>query len=265
MKEPKIFGEFEIMRGIVEDNDSPKKDGRVRVRIPGLHPQKDSVTFESVSTEDLPWLEVMSSGFLSKGVGTSQILQIDSWVYVIVPDNLDEMVVLGQIKSGFEDLNETQKGNGQPILSSYSQTVKNVTVNEPEELDSKTEYPFSTSFQSQSSHLMIQDDTPGNERVKVQHRTGQFFEFRPDGTFELRTPKDGFLIVEGDLNQAIEKTVNVLIKEKLNMAIQEQVNINALQTLDIDQDGILTIKSSQGINIESSGPVKVQGSVINLN
>lgn len=45
-------------RGVVEDNDDPKKAGRVRVRIFGLHTEKKSKKdTEGIPTDHLPWAE----------------------------------------------------------------------------------------------------------------------------------------------------------------------------------------------------------------
>ena len=45
-------------RGVVEDNDDPKKAGRVRVRIFGLHTEKkNKMDTEGIPTDELPWAE----------------------------------------------------------------------------------------------------------------------------------------------------------------------------------------------------------------
>lgn len=192
------------MLGIVENNNSPNKDGRVQVRIPMIHPQKDSSTFEEVRTEDLPWLEIVSQGFLNQGIGISHVPEIGQWVHVLVPENLDNMLVLGIMRSGSDSFNQYSKGEGERRLEPIEVEHKSVQIQEPPELDSKTIYPNSTSFYSRSGHLMMSDDTSDNERIKIEHRSGQFIEFRPDGSFDLRTPKDGYTIIEGDFNQYIK-------------------------------------------------------------
>lgn len=112
---------LQILRGIVENNNSPDKNGTVQVRIPGLHPQptEDQDIFEVVKTEDLPWIEVISGGHLSGGVGTTQLPQIGAWVYVVVQDNLDEMFVIGSMKSGPKDLNSFSKGEGHSNVNHF--------------------------------------------------------------------------------------------------------------------------------------------------
>ena len=51
----KLFGFY---RGVVEDNNDPKKAGRVRIRIFGLHTEKKNKTdTEGIPTDELPWAE----------------------------------------------------------------------------------------------------------------------------------------------------------------------------------------------------------------
>ena len=51
----KLFGFY---RGVVEDNNDPKKAGRVRIRIFGLHTeQKNKTDTEGIPTDELPWAE----------------------------------------------------------------------------------------------------------------------------------------------------------------------------------------------------------------
>lgn len=51
----KLFGFY---RGVVEDNNDPEKAGRVRVRVFGLHTEKNTKTeIEGIPTDELPWAE----------------------------------------------------------------------------------------------------------------------------------------------------------------------------------------------------------------
>ena len=71
-KKPNQTQPFILLRGVVEDNNDPLKIGRVRVRIFGVHSdknEKSGAKFEFVKTSELPWAEVMgSTGF---GIGIS--------------------------------------------------------------------------------------------------------------------------------------------------------------------------------------------------
>ena len=74
--------------GCVEDRDDPKKLGRVRVRVAGVHADNSS----DVPTEDLPWASVLmpSNSPGTSGLGESPTgLVLGSWVMVIFVDGIN--------------------------------------------------------------------------------------------------------------------------------------------------------------------------------
>jgi hypothetical protein len=85
--------EFVWWMGIVEGNDDPDKLGRLKVRIFGYHPGKNT---NRVPTEDLPWATVITPGTLPGAYGR---LDIGEWVFGFFIDGKDaqEPAVLGFI------------------------------------------------------------------------------------------------------------------------------------------------------------------------
>jgi len=74
-----------IYRGVVEDNIDPKKAGRCRVRIAGLHTSaKDSVDYVGIPTNELPWAQPVYPiiGGSTSGVGIWGVPVNGSWVYL---------------------------------------------------------------------------------------------------------------------------------------------------------------------------------------
>lgn len=167
------------------------------------------------------------------------------------------MLVLGQVRSSDTTFNQYSKGEGSRTLEDFEASHKSVDIEEPEDLNPKTEYPYGNSYFSHSGHLLMQDDTPENERVLIQHRTGQLLEFRPDGSYELRVPEDGYYIVEGDLNEQIEGAVNRYIGGQLSIQVKEQVLYEVSKAFDVEQDGSITLKSEKNITLEQGGEVKI--------
>ena len=87
-----------IYRAIIENNISPLKDGRVQVRIFGIHDLDNTI----VKTKDLPWAEVeepLAFGF-SSGVGFSSIPNIGTWVFVRLDHNNPNMPIITSAISG---------------------------------------------------------------------------------------------------------------------------------------------------------------------
>lgn len=62
-------------------------------------------------------------------------------------------------------------------------TGADVSQAEPDSLSDKAVYPDNTVLETHSGHIIEMDDTSGNERIRMIHRTGSYMEIRPDGTF----------------------------------------------------------------------------------
>lgn len=73
-------------------------------------------------------------------------------------------------------------------------------------------YPFNNVTQSESGHFFEMDDTPGRERIRLQHRTGTFFEMHPNG--------DEVHKIQGDSYTIVAKNNNVKISGKCNITIE---------------------------------------------
>lgn len=73
-------------------------------------------------------------------------------------------------------------------------------------------YPFNNITLSESGHFFELDDTPGRERVRLQHRTGTFFEMHPNG--------DEVHKIQGDSYTIVAKNNNVKISGKCVITIE---------------------------------------------
>ena len=93
---------FLLYRGVVEDNNHPDKNGKVRVRIFGIHTEKNENSgeeFEFIASSELPWAEVMG-GVLgpSSGIGMSSVILQGTWVWVILEGNDENKpIIIGTI------------------------------------------------------------------------------------------------------------------------------------------------------------------------
>lgn len=261
---------FKIMNAVVEDigedldltnPENEKNVGKVKVRIHGMHPPKDSGGFEDVKTEDLPWVEVINTK-LFNGSGFKSFLEVGQNVYVLVYDDL-RMKVIGSVQN--TELNSVILGLFEDQYEAQEFSQGDVSIQEPQDLDTGTEYAKSDSYTSKNGHFIISDYTEGNERLKVQHSSGSFVEFRPDGSIFHKSEKDSYTIVKGDLNEAIQGKVQKYIKESLNLQVQEIIKVEQDGSITLKSQGQINIESQSDININSDGNVSVKGSIINLN
>lgn len=136
-----------LYRGVVEDNNSPTKDGRVKVRVFGIHT-------DDIVTDNLPWAEVMQGiDFIGSGLGKNTMIEIGTWVFCMLDhDNKEMPIVIGSI-SAHNDINT--KSNP---LNQVTETV--------------------------SGHLIEIDDNSGNERIHIKHKSGTYILVKPDGSIE---------------------------------------------------------------------------------
>lgn len=90
---------------------------------------------------------------------------------------------------------------------------------EPES-DYKAKYPYNTVTQSESGHIFEMDDTPGAERIRIQHRKGTYTEVQADGTRVDKIVGDGYEIVSQDKNVLIKGICNITIEGDAVMQIK---------------------------------------------
>jgi hypothetical protein len=104
------------------------------------------------------------------------------------------------------------------------------------------QYPYNKVHKSKSGHVVEIDDTPGNERLHMYHKSGSYTEINSNGR---RSTK----IVDSD--------IEVVIKDK-NIYIHEgdfTIHTNK---------GNITIKSKGKITLESEDDVDIKSTNINL-
>jgi len=110
------------------------------------------------------------------------------------------------------------------------------------------QYPYNHVYESESGHLIEQDDTPGKERLHWYHRSGTFTEFHPAGMRVDRTNAHRFNIVTGNYESIISG--------------EEKKSIISDYTLNLG--GRLTLKSGKDISITSeTGDVIIDSNVSN--
>lgn len=168
-------------RGIVEDNNDPSKIGRVKVRIFGIH--DDS----GVNTADLPWAEVAGStefGLIS-GVGVSSILRKGTMVWVFFKED----------DSNYPVIFATSKGKNSSS-DPYSGVFKDPDGVYPKRMGSdihpnaQGSYTTLATLETACGHLIELDDTAGNERIKVTHKTGSYIFIDKEGNIFVNSVKN---------------------------------------------------------------------------
>lgn len=115
--------------------------------------------------------------------------------------------------------------------------------------DNQPVYPYNDVTQTESGHLFELDDTPTRERVRLQHRSGTFFEMHPNG--------DEVHKVYGDGYEIIIKNKNVLIKGTCNITINGDANMHVLGDHNVQVDGDYNLQVAGKMNQRVVGDVSV--------
>lgn len=139
--------------------------------------------------------------------------------------------------------------------------------------DYKAVYPYNNITQTNSGHFMEMDDSPGAERVRIQHRTGTFTEIQADGK---RINK-----VVGDNYEIIMQNNNVLIKGQCNITVEGACVINVKGDAFTVVEGNMTsqvkgdskqsvggkaeVSVSGDLDVNSNGTITMQAKQVNVN
>jgi hypothetical protein len=249
--------------GCVENIDDPDKLDRIQVRCYGYH--TDNKAF--IPTDMLLWVSYNGGGSGVSGIGLSGhgIVQGSTVFGFFLDKDLQIGYVLGTLKGkpstklmasmGFSDpdgvyplyVNESDVNRiarNESIEKTIVGWKKNNRVtgipgisgswSEPE-TQYNTQYPKNYVFETESGHVIEYDDTPGAERISINHRTGTFDEYHPDGSKVSKVLGDSFQIFLGGSFIFINGDVNQVIKGNLNQNIMGNYTCKASQvTFDAD-------------------------------
>ena len=127
--------------------------------------------------------------------------------------------------------------------------------------DGQPNYPYNNVTQTESGHSMEMDDTPGRERVRLQHRTGTFIEMHPNGDEVHKVYGDGYEItvknknvlikgrcsvtVEGDCNLDVKGDYNAQVAGDYNLLVGGKINVRGLKDITIDGGGDIEILANE--------------------
>lgn len=289
--------------GVVEDVIDPENMGRVRVRCFGIH-SEDKTT---LPTAALPWALVGTSpNGNSSDIG--HLLQ-GTVVYGMFLDGIDmQMPFVQLVIPGLHVSTNTAKGFSNlkpnpPTEKSYSgnkfarakdypkrtyyptmQSAEGKSVVEPQNTQ-VPEYPYNNATQSDSGHLFEMDDTPNHERLSLQDRYGNYFEFHGkqvvlktiEGLYNLC--KNYYLGIANDRvtsiggadyekihggNKVIEIANGdyILNCKNANITINGDCNINVTGNVNQNVSGNHTLSVSGNATIESGGVLSLNGSQV---
>jgi hypothetical protein len=289
--------------GVVEAVLDPENMGRVKVRCFGIHTEDKT----ALPTDALPWALVGTSpNGNSSDIGH---LLLGTVVYGIFLDGIDMQMPLVQLvipglhvstntDKGFSNLKptppttKTHTGNAFARAKDYPKRTYYPTMEgangksftEPQNTQ-QPKYPYNNATQSDSGQLFEMDDTPNHERLSLQDRYGNYFEFHGknavlktiEGLYNLC--KNYYLGIANDRVTAIgggdyekihggNKVIEIangdyiLNCKNANITINGDVTLNVTGNVNETVNGNHTLSVSGNSTIEAGGTLSLNGSVI---
>jgi len=149
-----------------------------------------------------------------------------------------------------------------------------VSQTEPNSTNDASTYPNNNVIETASGHVIEYDDTPNNERIRLYHTSGSYFEIKPDGTFvqkSVNTNNANHFISMSDVDEHIAKNVRRLVEQNLDEIISQNVrrhiganldeHISKTVTRQIDVNLVDHIKGDATITIDGNLTWNVSGNV----
>ena len=134
-------------------------------------------------------------------------------------------------------------------------------------------YPYNNIQQTEAGHKFEMDDTPGRERVRLEHRSGTFTEVHPNGDEVHKIIGKGYEIIASDKNVMISGVCNITIQGDSVLHVQgnsyQQVDGNVTQQVGGTVKQLVNGNCEQTIqgdfDINASGDVNVTATNVNIN
>jgi uncharacterized protein involved in type VI secretion and phage assembly len=170
-------------RGVVVDDKDPLNSGRVKIRVFGI--------YDNVPDEALPWA-IYSDPFMGGQVGFGGFLIPDIgnhvWVFFENGDHLQPVYFAGA-----------------PYRDAYPQER---LTSAHEESRGSIAYPRNKSLRTKAGHVIEIDDTPGNSRITIIHKSGTQITYQDNGDVYEHIVGNYKRIIDGNVNETVGGSVN---------------------------------------------------------
>ena len=144
-----------------------------------------------------------------------------------------------------------------PLVSDYSPAVRKDKEVTGAKSNATPMYPYNKALYTESGHIVELDDTRGNERISVEHRTGTFYEIDAEGNQIHRVVNDNYTVICKDNEVYIGGKVNVKVLGDASITSNGNVTIKGYGDGKIDITGKLDIDAGDNINISSAKIIKL--------
>ena len=128
----------------------------------------------------------------------------------------------------------------------------------PASVDNPPLYPYNQTWDTEVGHSIQLDDTPGRERVRIQHgKSKNFIEMHPNGTQVIKVFGEGFDITIGKKNIYVSGACNIVVKGDCNMQVDGDLNQEINGDYNLAVKGKMNFRGVKDINISGDSDVGI--------
>jgi len=131
-------------------------------------------------------------------------------------------------------------------------------------------YPFNKVFETESGHVQEFDDTPGQERTHLYHRSGTFTETDANGTQVNYIVGDSFTLMErngcihvaGECNITVDGNTNIFARSDANIQVEQNATVKVGNNLDIGVATDVTMAVGGNFSVKVAGDYSIEAANI---
>lgn len=220
MKDKKTFGG--MYRGEVIDVMDPLNAGRVKIRVRGV--------YDSIPPDGIPWAFYadplmggvgITGGFFIPDVGA------EVWCFFENEDHMRPVFFAGAPHAlGRSDEKASEEGSV---------------------------YPYNRVFKTKQGHMIEFDDTDGNARIHVFHRTGTEFIMHDNGDIVENVVGDAYRNVKGKVVDTIEGTYDIIVTGDMTVELAANYYTNTQGNVAVATQGNSDTTTVGNVSVETHG------------
>ena len=122
-------------------------------------------------------------------------------------------------------------------------------------------YPNNQVIETPGGHIIEMDDTLGNERILIRHKTGSGIEIKPDGSIYLASGNNLIVSAADDAHVVVEGNAHMTYQGNLNVDVTGDYNLNVAGNYNkfIAGDERAEIDGARRYNIAKNDGLIVKG------
>lgn len=115
--------------------------------------------------------------------------------------------------------------------------------------------PLNNVMQTKSGHIFEMDDSPGSERIRLQHRTGSFTEIQSDGQEIHKIVADKYEIIAANNNVLIKGVCNITVEGLSILHVKGDAYTQVDGNAYIKNKGEVEISTDKSVSVRSGGDI----------